>query len=497
MKKNQWLDIARKLDWDFKYVTEEEVFPKEIAGEPWLPHAHWKNWEEPYKTTYPDYVTAQASKEESVEAVREALGKYSDYEKISPTWRNALKLYGATFPLAEFAATIGNLRAARFGRDSAWRMSASFGALDEFRHTEIPLLLMHELVKLDGQFDWTHRFYHTNNWVAVASRHLVDELLITANPIEFAIATNFVFETGFTNLQFVGLSSLARMVGDKMFEKMVTSIQSDEARHAQIGPAVLEILVQKDRDYAQYLLDKWFWRSWLLFAVVTGFSMDYLTPLEQRKNSFKEFMEEWVLNQFQLSLDRFGLKKPWYWEIFLQAIENYHHMVYASAYTYRSTVWFDFVVPGPEERKWLAEKYPNSWRQFDPVWERISARWEETDVGNDLAVHGTAIVTFCDLCQIVLANGTPKQNWACEESYRGEKYIFCSEPCRWIFLQEPERYCAHKNIVKRVLANEAPGNVVALIRGYFGLDWDTWGKDVFRGDYPWMKDRQGKKGGTP
>src|SRR6185369_2819780 len=141
--------------------------------------------------------------------------------------------------------------AARFGRDSAWRSAALLGALDELRHTKIPLMLMHELVRLDPQFDWTHKLYHSNNWVAIAARHMIDELLLGTDPIEFAVATNFVFETGFTNLQFVGLSSLARAVGDRMFEKMVTSIQSDEARHAQIGRAVVEILVQHDKAYVQ------------------------------------------------------------------------------------------------------------------------------------------------------------------------------------------------------------------------------------------------------
>jgi hypothetical protein len=33
------------------------------------------------------------------------------------------------------------------------------------------------------------------------------------------IATNFVFETGFTNLQFVGLASLARESSDHMFDQ--------------------------------------------------------------------------------------------------------------------------------------------------------------------------------------------------------------------------------------------------------------------------------------
>src|SRR5678816_1258559 len=152
------------------------------------------------------------------------------------------------------------------------------------RHTQIPLLLMHDLVRWDPQFDWTHKLFHTNNWVAIAARHLCDELLLASDAIEFAIATNFVF--------------------------------------------------------------------------VTGFSMDYLTPLEHRTNSFKEFMHEWVVDQFLRSLDEFGLERPWYWDTFLEGLDNYHHMVYASAYSYRASVWFNFVVPGPKERAWLGEKYP-------------------------------------------------------------------------------------------------------------------------------------------
>src|SRR5437660_660509 len=153
LKRSEWLEAARKLDWEFSYVAEDEVCPKLLSG-------------------------------------------------------------------------------ARFGRDSAWRTMSTLGALDEMRHTQIPLALMHDLVRHNEQFDWTHRFYHTNNWVAIAGRHLMDELLLSSNAIEFAIATHFVFETGFTNLQFVALSSLANAVGDRMFEKMVNSIQSDEARHA-------------------------------------------------------------------------------------------------------------------------------------------------------------------------------------------------------------------------------------------------------------------------
>jgi toluene monooxygenase system protein A len=489
LKRDAWLDLARKLDWQYSYVTEKEVFPAVVSGRPWLLHREWSGWDEPYRISFAEYVANQDRKNAAVEAVREAVGGVDDLRKLAPEWASALKLHSALLPLAEFAAVIGQLRAARFGRDSAWRNAALLGALDEFRHTQIPLVLMHELVRWDAQFDWTHRFYHSENWVAIAARHMIDELLLLADPIEFAIGTNFVLETGFTNLQFLGLSSLAHDVGDQMFEKMVGSIQSDEARHSQIGPAVLAKVVEHDPAYAQALVDKWFWRSWQLFAVVTGLSMDYFTPLEHRTHSFKEFVEEWVIDQYVQTLEQFGLARPWYWDRFIRSLDTYHHMIYATAYTYRASVWFDFVLPGPPERAWLREKYAAAWGEFDPIWARITERWQEADVGNDLAVHGTAMVGFCDLCQLVLSGGTPHHNTANVLSHAGRRYVFCSEPCRWIFERQPDRYAEHKNVVQRVLAGEAPANLLALL-AHFGLSFETWGKDVARGSYDWMERRR-------
>jgi toluene monooxygenase system protein A len=486
LKREDWLDLARKLDWEYTYVDERDVFPPAVSGTPWLSHAEWADWDEPYRTSFGEYVAGQSLKDVSVFAIRDAVGRAEDFARSDRAWLSALKLHAATLPLAEFAAVIGNLRAARFGRDSAWRTTAAFGALDELRHTQIPLLIFHELVRSDPQFDWTHKFFHSNNWVAIAGRHLVDELLLTADPIEFAVGTNFVFETGFTNLQFVGLSSMAHGVGDKMFEQMLQSIQTDEARHAQIGGAVLRTLVRHDRARAQALVDKWFWRSWLFFAVVTGFAMDYLTPLEHRQQSFKEFVEEWIIEQFLIQLDEHGLSRPWYWNQFVEAIGSYHHMVYASAYTYRATVWFDMVVPGPAERAWLASKYPETWSAIDPIWERVTERWRQAGPGVEWYTHGATPVAFCDLCQLVLCGGTPTANTARVVEHGGRKYVFCSEPCQWIFSREPERYADHKNVVSRILAGEAPANLIALVRQYFGLEPSVWGKDATGGAYAWM-----------
>ncbi len=491
LAREDWLDWARKLDWRLDYVSEVDAFPPEVSGTPWLEGAAWESWDEPYRTSFTEYVMGQNRKEDSVRAVREAIGGVDDFARHDRRWLSALKLHAATLPLAEFAATVGNLRAARFGRDSAWRCAATLGALDELRHTQIPLELMHQLVRWDIQFDWTHRFFHTNNWVAIAARHLVDELLLTANPIEMAIGTNFVFETGFTNLQFVALSSVAHGVGDKMFQNMLQSIQTDEARHAQIGPAVMRILVEHDKEYAQYLVDKWFWRTWLFFSVVTGIAMDYLTPFDHRTQSFKEFVEEWILTQFQRQLDEFGLKKPWYWSQFEQSIDYYHHMIYASAYTHRATVWFDMAIPSPEERRWLEQQYPRSWPSLDPIWQQVSKRCQDAGPGVEWYSMGATPVAFCSLCQLPLSAGTPEDNWARRVDHDGVPKMFCSEPCAWIHAQEPDRYGAHKDVVARILAGEAPGNLMELIRRYFGFRHDEWGRDVARGDYPWLNRLEG------
>jgi toluene monooxygenase system protein A len=240
----------------------------------------------------------------------------------------------------------------------------------------------------------------------------------------------------------------------------------------------MQTLLEHDPARAQYLVDKWFWRSWLFFGIVTGFAMDYLTPLEHRTASFKEFVEEWILEQFQRSLDDVGLKRPWYWQTFLQALEHYHHMVYLGAYTHRATVWFDCVLPNKAERAWLQEKYPESWPSFEPMWQRLEQRWEQSGPNLEWHSHGLTPIGFCSLCQLVLSGGTPQRNTAQVHTHEGKRYIFCSEPCAWIFKSDPKRYAEHEDVVKRILSGKAPANLLELVRCYFGLTPDGWGKDV-------------------
>jgi toluene monooxygenase system protein A len=164
-------------------------------------------------------------------------------------------------------------------------------------------------------------------------------------------------------------------------------------------------------------------------------------------------------------------------------------MVYASAYTHRATVWFDMSLPGPTEREWLRAKYPSTWSSFDPIWERLEERCRSAGPGVEWYTHGATPVAFCDMCQLVLCGGTPAHNTAQTLVHDGRKYVFCSEPCRWIFTREPERYAAHRGVVARILAGEAPANLLELLR-WFGLNAEVWGKDTLRGAYPWAAEER-------
>ncbi len=44
-------------------------------------------------------------------------------------------------------------------------------------------------------------------------------------------------------------------------------------------------------------------------------------------------------------------------------------------------------------------------------------------------------------------------------------------------------------MVHRILAGEAPGNLLELVHRYFGLNQQEWGKDVAAGEYPWLERR--------
>src|SRR2546425_148878 len=217
MKREEWYNIARDVDWTRSYVDEEAVFPEWLSGSGKVPREAWKSWDEPYKCAYSDYVATQREKEGSVYAVKAALQRSNIFESLDEGWKSTAKAHFGAVSLIEYLAVLAEQRMGRFGLSPAWRNMAVFGALDEIRHTQMDLYLAHEIVGKDPQFDWALKAYHTNFWCAIVGRETFDGMMMKPNVVDIAIQLPFTFETGFTNLWIV--AEFLRLIEDYGLKK--------------------------------------------------------------------------------------------------------------------------------------------------------------------------------------------------------------------------------------------------------------------------------------
>jgi len=488
LQRTQWYDLTRDMNWQFKYVTEEEVFPKQLSDSQGIPSEVWWKWDEPYKISYNEYVHNQVDKDVGIYSIKGATSRSNIFEQLDPGWKSALVAHYAAISVGEYQASIAEARMGRFGRAAAWRNMATYGTLDELRHNQIQSYFPHTLLNKEPRADWAHKAFHTNNWAMIAARHLFDDMFVANEAIATAIQLTFTFETGFTNVQFLGLAADAMNVGDVEFGAMISSIQTDEARHAQQGEPTLRILIEQGKkETAQKMVDHMFWRSWRLFALLTGTSMDYYTPLEHRSMSFKEFMEEWVVKQFLDQFRDFGMEKPWYWDQFIAELSWYHHAIHLGLWYWRPTLWWNpDAGVAPEERDWLETKYPGWNNTFGKYWDTISENIRKDK--REMTYPETFPVT-CNLCQIPLATAAGYMTGHLQTpaplmlDYNGRRYIFCSEPCKWIFEENIERFAGHLSIVDRLLSGHIQPPTIPGALTYMGLSPAECGDDAT--NYAW------------
>jgi len=393
LARSEWYDLTRDMNWTLSYVDQEDAWPQDLSNTYGIPAESWWVWDEPYKVTYSEYVHNQVGKDAGVYSVNSVIGRSRMFDELDPGWKSAIIAHYGAIAVPEYIAGIGESRMGRFGRAAAWRNMATFGCLDETRHGQIQTYFPYTLLGKEPRMDWAHKALHTNEWGAIAARHLFDDMFLAADAIDLAIQLNFVFETGFTNLQFMAMAAMADRAHHHLFEKMVASIQTDEARHSQIGHPVMRTLLENgSRERAQYLIDKMWWRCWRLFLALSGTAMEYLAPVSARTRSFKEFMTEWVTEQFMKNLAEFDLEKPWFWDLFVEELDYAHHSLQLGLYTYRTTLWFDVAMPDRAERDWLNEKYPQWNETYGALWEELERRWE---AGGEAGTARTNAVPPC------------------------------------------------------------------------------------------------------
>jgi toluene monooxygenase system protein A len=475
-------------------VSDEDVWPQDLSNSNGIPTEKWWGWDEPYKITYPEYVHNQVGKDASVYSINAVLSRSRIFEELDPGWKSAILAHYGAIAVPEYLAGIGEARMGRFGRAAAWRNMATYGTLDETRHGQIQTYFPYGLLAKEPRADWAHKTMHTNEWGAIAARSLFDDMFTANDAVSTAIQLTFTFETGFTNLQFLGMAADAMKVGDVDFGALISSIQTDEARHSQQGEPTVKILIANGQgEVAQKLVDHMFWRSWHVFALLTGLSMDYYTPLEHRTHSFKEFMEELIVKQFMDQFRDFGLEVPWYWkEHFLPELDWYHHALHLGVWFWRPTVWWNpDAGVSPAEREWLEEKYPGWNDSFGQYWDVITANVRD---GHPELTLPETFPTICNMCQIPLVNpaGFNAGRLAHPEPLivdrDGRRLLFCSEPCKWVYEQNPARFAGQLSLVDRFLAGHIQPPTMEGALAYMSLSLAEMGQDAT--NYAWAFEKQ-------
>ncbi|MEM0483398.1 MAG: toluene hydroxylase [Pyrobaculum sp.] len=217
--RDEFYDLANRLEWTPKYVSEEELFPVDMHGLPYLPIDVWaETYDAPYKVLYREYVKNQRQKDQMVFSVRDAAARAELDRKLDPVYHGGAFCFHITaIPIPEYTAVVGELRMARFGKAGEWRNLATYGSMDETRHAQLQILLSHDKININPKFAYAHKLFWVDGWVSVFARKFFDDIITAADAVENALMLTFGFETGFTNLQFVAYAAMANKAGDFLF----------------------------------------------------------------------------------------------------------------------------------------------------------------------------------------------------------------------------------------------------------------------------------------
>jgi hypothetical protein len=235
-----WYDIARATNWTPTYVTEDELYPPELSGADGLRMEAWESYDEPYKQTYPEYVKVQREKDAGAYSVKAALERSACTPTPTPGWISVMKAHYGAIARGEYSPSTAEARMARFGKAPGMRNMATLGMMDEIRHGQIQLYFPHELCGKDRQFDWAHKAYDTNEWGMIAARHIFDDMFTTRGAAEIALMLTSRSRPASPTCSSSASRPMRPRWATTPSASLISSIQTDESRHAQIGAPARE-----------------------------------------------------------------------------------------------------------------------------------------------------------------------------------------------------------------------------------------------------------------
>ena len=437
--KERYIYMTRGLAWDTTYQSKEAVYPyAELEG---IKIHDWDKWEDPFRLTMDAYWKYQAEKERKLYAIMDAFSQSNGHLTVSDArYINTLKLFLNGVSPLEYMAHRGFAHAARSLPGAGPRVACMMQSLDEIRHSTTQIHAMSNYNKYyNGMHDWNHM--HDRVWYLSVPKSFFEDA-VSAGPFEFLVAIGFSFEYVLTNLLFVPFVSGAAYNGDMATMTFGFSAQSDEARHMTLGLELIKFILEQDPDnvpIVQKWIDKWNWRGYRMLTLV-AMMMDYMLP--KRVMSWKEAWEVYYEENggaLFKDLARYGIRPPQWIDQIEKEKDHLSHQAWAVFYNYSAASNFHAWAPSKEDMDWLSSKYPNT---FDQYYRPRYEFWAEEEAKGNRFYNKT-LPMLCQTCQIPMfftEPGDPTKLAYRESDYKGDKYHFCSDGCKHIFDNEPEKY---------------------------------------------------------
>jgi phenol hydroxylase P3 protein len=220
------------------------------------------------------------------------------------------------------------------------------------------------------------------------------------------------------------------------------SAQSDESRHMTLGIECIKFMLEQDPGnvaIVQGWIDKWFWRGYRLLTIV-AMMQDYMLP--KRVMSWRESWEMYVEENGEAlfkDLARYGIRKPKGWIQACEGKDHISHQAWATFYQYNGAAPFHTWIPKEEEMAWLSEKYPET---FDSLYKPRWDHWRK-EAAEGKRFYNMTLPMLCTTCQVPMLFtelGDATKIAYRESDYLGNKYHCCSDHCKEIFDNEPEKY---------------------------------------------------------
>lgn len=468
--KDKYRLLTRDLDWDFDYQDRKEAFPyEEFEG---IKITDWSKWEDPFRLTMDAYWKYQAEKEKKLYAIFDAFSQNNGHVNVTDArYVNAIKLFLTGVSPLEYQAHLGFAAVGRQFSGVGARVACQMQSLDELRHVQTQVHAMSHYNKFfDGFQEFPHM--HDRVWYLSVPKSFFDDAR-SAGPFEFMIAIGFSFEYVLTNLLFVPFMSGAAYNGDMATVTFGFSAQSDEARHMTLGLEVIKFLLEQHEDnvpIVQKWINKWLWRGYRVLALV-AMMMDYMLPnkVMSWKEAWEVYFEEAGGALFK-DLARYGIEMPDYVDTIAKEKEHLSHQAWWIFYNFTHAAAFHTWIPSEKELDWLSEKYPSTFDKYYRPRFELAAQMEKE--GERFYCSG--LPQLCQTCQIPMGfteMDNPTLIAYRDSVYKGERYHFCSDGCKSIFDDEPEKYVHAWLPVQQIFQGNCGGaDVETVLKDYYRLN---------------------------